>query len=193
MKIKEIKISNFRSIKEAKFTPSSFNVFVGQNNHGKSNLFEAVEWFYNGKGNIQEIRHCDSIAEEHVEVEIVFSDVQDGLAQISNETNQEKLRKVLGNATEMKVKRSSASTKDRLLYNTQKDEWKKQPTGADPAFNNCIPRFEFIEATKNFKDASAYKTTTPIGQMLSGLVSETLEKDDDYRNFVEQFEKLFGG
>ena len=54
MKIKEIRINNFRSIKEVVVNPSRFNVLVGQNNHGKSNFFEAVEWFYGGKGNIDE-------------------------------------------------------------------------------------------------------------------------------------------
>lgn len=192
MKIKEIRIKNFRSIKDATVNPARFNVLVGQNNHGKSNFFEAIEWFYSGKGNLDEIRHCDAEPNEHVEVEVVFDDVQAGILSIASEDNQKKLLNILGSSDEMKIKRSSESVKDRLFYNPAKDEWKKQPMGADPAFNNVIPRFEFIEATKNFKDVSAYKNTTPIGQMLSGLVSETLEKDPEYQAFVAQFEKLFG-
>jgi len=191
MKISEIRISNFRSLKYVVVTPHAFNIFVGQNNHGKSNLFEAVEWFYGGKGDIQELKHCDAGSED-IEVEVTFSDAQEGIEQISNESNQTKLKKVLGDSVTMRIKRSSKSPKDRLLYNPISTEWKKQPTGADSAFNNCIPRFEFIEATKNFKDVSAYKNTTPIGQMLSGLVSETLNKDSEYKQFREQFERLFG-
>lgn len=192
MKIKEIRIKNFRSIKEVTVNPARFNILVGQNNHGKSNFIEAIEWFYNGKGNIEEIRHCDAASDEFIEVEVVFDDVQAGIPHISNETNQQKLRNILGESDEMRIKRTSEATKDRLLHNPVKNEWKKQPTGADAAFNNAIPRFEFIEATKNFKDVSAYKNTTPIGQMLSGLVAETLEKDPEYQVFVAQFEKLFG-
>ncbi|WP_168926775.1 ATP-dependent nuclease [Nitrincola schmidtii] len=192
MKIKAILIKNFRSIKDVVLTPSKFNILVGQNNHGKSNFFEAIEWFYNGKGDIFEIRHCDASSDEEVEVEIVFGDVQAGIAHITNEENQKKLRSILGDSDEMRVKRSSKSSKDRLIYDQSKSAWKKQPMGADSAFNNGIPRFEFIEATKNFKDVSAYKNTTPIGQMLSGLVAETLEKDTEYQAFVAQFERLFG-
>src|SRR5690606_26314369 len=48
MKITEIKIDNFRSIKHTKFTTTDFNIFVGQNNCGKTNFFEAVEFFFNG-------------------------------------------------------------------------------------------------------------------------------------------------
>jgi len=191
MRIHKIIITNFRSLKNVVVEPHEFNIFVGQNNHGKSNLFEAIEWFYAGKGDIQEYKHCDA-GTEHVEVEVVFSGVQEGVEQISNETNQAKLRNVLGDSDTMRIKRSSESPKDRLIYNPTSNKWKKQPTGADSAFNNCIPRFEFIEATKNFKDVSAYKNTTPIGQMLSGLVSETLNKDDEYKQFREQFERIFG-
>ncbi len=43
MRIEKITIKNFRSIKEAIINPQRFNIFVGQNNHGKSNLFEAIE------------------------------------------------------------------------------------------------------------------------------------------------------
>ena len=44
MKIKSILVKNFKSIREAYINTSSFNVFVGQNNHGKTNLFQAIEW-----------------------------------------------------------------------------------------------------------------------------------------------------
>lgn len=191
MRIDEITIKNFRSIKEATINPQRFNIFVGQNNHGKSNLFEAIEWFYTGKGNIQDIKHCDA-EDESIEVEIKFSGVQEGIKHISNSTNQEKLKKVLDTTDVMCVRRTSKSAKDRFLYNPKTKDWKKQPTGADSAFNNCMPRFEFIEATKNFRDVSAYKNTTPIGQMLGGLVEETLEKDDEYKDFIKQFDRLFG-
>lgn len=45
MKITRIRIENFRSIKETEFITSDFNIFVGQNNCGKTNFFEALEFF----------------------------------------------------------------------------------------------------------------------------------------------------
>jgi AAA15 family ATPase/GTPase len=50
MKIREIRIENFRSIKRTDFKTSDFNIFVGQNNCGKTNFFEALEFFFNGMG-----------------------------------------------------------------------------------------------------------------------------------------------
>jgi putative ATP-dependent endonuclease of the OLD family len=38
MKIKSIYIKNFRSIEEQSIELDKFNLFVGQNNHGKTNF-----------------------------------------------------------------------------------------------------------------------------------------------------------
>jgi len=191
MRIKNIQIRNFRSIKHAEIESADFNVFVGQNNHGKTNIFEAIEWFYSGKGDIREIRHSGCENDDEVFVEIIFSDIQDGISRITNSDNQSKLRNIIGDTDDMRVCRSSKSAKDRLLYHPSINEWKKQPAGADSAFNNCIPRFEFVEATKSLKEVSQFKNTTPIGQMLSAVVEEVLEKDEAYRQFRSSFEKLF--
>lgn len=191
MKIIEIYIKNFRSIKEVKIKPNSFNVMIGRNNHGKTNFFSAVEWFYSGgRVDVDSIRHCDA-GTETVEVEITFGNVQKSLQYISNQDNQTKLKSILGDSDIMKVKRTSDNPQQRLIYNPIENTYQKQPTGADSAFNNCIPRFEFIEATKNLKDVTAYKNTTPIGQMLSGVITGVLEKDKDYQKFRNQFERLF--
>jgi putative ATP-dependent endonuclease of the OLD family len=55
MRIGKIRIENFRSIKSADIQSSEFNIFVGQNNHGKTNLFEALDWFHTGAGDPDQI------------------------------------------------------------------------------------------------------------------------------------------
>ena len=45
MKIKRIKIKNYKSIKEIDiFLSPAVNVFIGENSVGKSNIFSAIEW-----------------------------------------------------------------------------------------------------------------------------------------------------
>lgn len=45
MRIKRVKIQNYKSIKELDFTPSiKLNVFIGENGVGKSSIFEAINW-----------------------------------------------------------------------------------------------------------------------------------------------------
>ena len=46
MKIKSIKIHNYRSIKDAEFMLDDYNVLVGANNSGKTNILTALRIFY---------------------------------------------------------------------------------------------------------------------------------------------------
>lgn len=193
MKIKTISVQNFRSLKNVVIEAAAFNVFVGQNNHGKTNLFQSVEWFYSGKGEIDDIRHVDAAPGEEVVVEIEFSDIQEGISRISNTDNQTKLRNIIGAADTMKIKRSSVAPKERSLLHPGNGQWKKQPTGTDSAFNNCIPRFEFVETTKSLKEVSAYKKNTPIEQMLGAVIAEKLSKDPAYEAFHKAFDGFFQG
>lgn len=190
MRISHIHIENFRSIEKVDFQPMAFNVLVGQNNHGKTNVFKALEWFYGGKGELNEIRSTFSPNGEIV-VELTFSGVQDGIKQISNAENQTKLRAIVETSDIMRVRRTTGDPKARYVFHPKTNEWKKQPTGTDPAFNNCIPRFEFIEATKHLKDVSGYSSKTPIGQILGGVLTGILEGDEEYKKFKASFEAVF--
>src|SRR5690554_3822599 len=148
MKISRITIKNFRSLLDVTFVPSGFNILVGRNNHGKSNVFEAIEWFYFGKGELTDIRHAKAPADVEVVVEIDFSGAQAGLEQISNKENQQKLKNILGESDLLRVRRTSSDPKTRFVHNDREDRWQKQPTGVDSAVNNCIPRFEFVLTDK---------------------------------------------
>ena len=199
MRIESIRIKNFRSYEDTKLDCSPFNILVGRNNHGKSNFIEALEWFYTGKSAPNEIRRNGSNNEppnnEPIEVEVTFSNVQEGLKEISNTANQEKIRNIINEHDVLRVRRSSSSDpKKREIQNPSTSEWQVQPCGADSTFNNCIPRFEFVQTTKNLKEIAAYKSTSPIGQLLSGLLQSVLNKDDssEFKDFLEKFDALFG-
>src|ERR1035437_6133461 len=127
MKIKTVTVTNFRSLRSVVLEAASFNVFVGQNNHGKTNLFQAIEWFYSGKGEVAEIRHVDAGPKDEVMVEVEFVGVKDGIGRISNEDNQTKLRNIFGESDTMHVRRSSAAPRERLLLHPTTKQWKKQP------------------------------------------------------------------
>lgn len=53
MKIKKIKISNWRSIKDLDINLQDLSIFIGQNNNGKSNVLNSILFFFG------EIKHTD--------------------------------------------------------------------------------------------------------------------------------------
>lgn len=191
MKISKITVLKFRSIHEAGFECKDFNVFVGQNNCGKTNFFEAIEWFYNGTTksvNLKDISFARN-TENEIIVEIEFSGAQDGIAKMKNEANGSKIKTVIKESETITVKRSSIDNKRKIIIDG--NEIEKLPTGFDAAFNDFLPRFEYISTKQYFDSVAKYAKTTPIGIMLSGVLATILEKNPQYKKFQEQFTELF--
>lgn len=81
MKIRELHIHNWRSIKDIDIYFEHMMVFIGQNNHGKSNILTAILFFF-GEINCDELDFCNGCDELYVE--LVF----DGLDDIDKKTFQ---------------------------------------------------------------------------------------------------------
>lgn len=192
MHIKRIVVDNFCSIKHADISPKPLNVFVGQNNHGKTNLFEAVSWFYSGKGSIDNLRFGRS-GTEIVAVEIELDGVQEGLARMRNERNRQSIMNAIGKTDTLRVRRTSRDGgKTRNIFLADKNEWlEKNPSGFDTAFNDFLPVFEYVDTKITLEDVSKYGRSTPIASMLSGVLTAILETSKKYQEFKTTFSELF--
>ena len=118
MKISEIEISNWRSIKNVRITFQDLMILIGQNNHGKSNVLNALLYFF-GEIKPQELDfNHDS---EELYVEVTF----DGL--VANELST--FSKYVTADQKIKVRRT-ATKSGSLIYQgyTQSpiDEWLKE-------------------------------------------------------------------
>lgn len=193
MRISKIRVKNFRSIKEAEIIPSAFNIFVGQNNHGKTNFFEAIDWFFSGprKGEgLDIIRFRGASADEEVSVDVEFTGAQEGAQKMKNEGNKTKISGLIGESDVITIRRTSATDpkKRTLIIN---GEEKKNPAGFDSALNDFLPSFEYVSTLINPMDVTKFKANTPISNMLSGVLAAILEQDEKYAEFKKKFEELF--
>jgi len=78
MKMRWLHIRGFRSIRDISFDIDDFLCFIGQNNHGKSNIFQALDLFFSSgtKGIIPAIFfRCPSETECEVVIEAKFEDL----------------------------------------------------------------------------------------------------------------------
>ncbi|WAB90172.1 AAA family ATPase [Pseudomonas citronellolis] len=193
MRITKITIQNFRSIQHAEFTPSVFNVFAGQNNHGKTNFFEAIEWFYTGSGDLGQIAYRRDRANE-VSVEIEYSGILAGIDAVKNEGTRTKFSNFADGRDVLRVIRTSREPSKRLLWDEGKGEWTaKNFAGFDKAFNDCVPRLQYVATRARLSDVSKWGKKTPIGEMLSGVLNAILETSAPYRDFKAKFDELFTG
>lgn len=191
MKITKISIRNFRSIRSADIDCTNFNIFVGQNNAGKTNLFEAIEWFFNGtsrQANLSDLRF-QRRPENKMEVSITFEGAQEGVRKMKHEGNRKKLLNTLGESDEVTIIRRCKNDRKRSVI--VGGEEKKPGTGFDRALNDFLPKFEYIH-TKQYYDAVArFTQKTPVGIMLSEVLNTILEENEQYQNFQETFRQLF--
>lgn len=191
MRITKIAIENFRSIEHAEITPTEFNILVGQNNHGKTNFFEAIEWFYNGSGDLGEIVYRRD-PNKDVSVELEYVDIQSGIEAVKNEKTKESFRKFAGDRNVIRVIRRKSDQGKRALWDEEKGEWsQKNFAGFDKAFNDCLPRLQYVATTTRLAEISKYGRKTPIGEMLSGVLTAIMETSPAYREFREKFDDLF--
>lgn len=189
MRISKIIVENFRSIERVELTVNHFNVLAGQNNHGKTNLFEAIEWFYTGSGNIEDIRFKHEGGRE-VLVEIEYEDAQSAIDDITNETTKTKFSNLLAGRDVVRFRRTSAESK-RQIWDEGKEKWLDNFSGFDKALNDCVPRLQYVSTRTSLTDVSKWGKKTPIGEMLSGVLTAILETSEQYREFKEKFDELF--
>lgn len=193
MKIISIEIKNYRSIKEAKITNlNDFNIFVGQNNHGKTNIFEAIEWFFSGTRKNEQLDSLRYNLDKNNVIEVVLEldGLQEGLTRMKNSKNASTLKKISGDS--IKIRRTSNNeAKKREVFNNESKSWEDSGTGFDKALDDLLPRFEYIDTHKSFEEVSAYKKTSPIGILLSAFLANIIETDAKYIQFQNLFNEVF--
>lgn len=188
MKISKIIVENYRSIKRVEVELNKFSIFIGQNNHGKTNFFEAIEWFYNAKSSEEE-EHCQKDTASKIQVEICFDDVSTSdIDKLTTDANKTKIRNILGESTSFSVIKSSSDHKRSYFVN---GEDKGNPQGLDTAINEFLPKLEYVNTKIRLDDVSKYKDKNPIGTMLSGVLTAIIETSQDYIEFKRTFTKLF--
>lgn len=187
MKISKIKIQNYRSIESCELVLNDFNVFVGQNNHGKTNFLEAIDWFYNAKSSPDNIKFKQDKDREIV-VEIEYTNVKHGLSTMKNEKNKTTIQKNIEGLDTIIVRKSSKDHKRVFIID---GEEKATGAGFDNALNDFLPFLEYINTKIRLEDVSVYKSTSPISKMLSGVLSAIIEENPKYADFEEKFRDLF--
>lgn len=190
MRIDSIEIKNFKSVRYAEIKPANFSSFVGQNNHGKTNLFDAIEYFYDGLGRsqrIEDIRFNDGNTDE-VSVKIVFSDLTGNIDSMLNDKNRVSIKNALGDNNQIAFSRVNG---DKLQVEIAGTVLEKNPLGIDNATKDFLPRLEYIDTKKYFDDVGKYDKKTPVGIMLSSVLETVIEKSTEYSQLKEKFIKLF--
>jgi len=186
MKITRIEVENFKSIKKYDFEIADFNIFVGQNNHGKTNLFDAIDWFDSGKTQPSNFHNHKS--DLIIKVRIHYKEVKSAIDELENEAYKTAIKNVVGEFDEFIIEKTSEDDKRSIIVD---GENKGNPRGFDSALNYFLPKIEYVTTKIRLGDVSGYKTKSPIAEMLSGVLVDVIEHDEKYKDFIKLFDEIF--
>jgi predicted ATP-dependent endonuclease of OLD family len=186
MKITRIEIENFRSIEKYDFLVKDFNVFVGQNNHGKTNLFDALDWFDSGKTDRANYRNHDATLP--IKVRVHFSQVQETLLSLPEGAYRTAIQNVLHEHDSLIVEKTSEDDKRALIINKNRIT---NPRGFDSALNYFLPKIVYVTTKHRLSDVASYKAKSPIAEMLGDVLVDMVDHEPKYRDFLDLFNDLF--
>jgi hypothetical protein len=186
MRISRLKVSRYRSLEEVDIDLQELNTFTGKNNHGKTNLFGAIEWLYNARESPPELYFLQDKTKP-ITVTLHYQDVSAADLATLTDTHRSRIEGLLAGETEFAVTKSSSDHK--RAYVVQGIN-RGNPTGIEAAMSPFLPRLEYIKSDTKLEDITQYKTTSPVAAMLADLM-ETWAAGEEYAKFDEQVHKIF--
>lgn len=203
MYISKITLHNFKGFKgdhEFNFD-KGINFLVGNNNCGKSTLFQAIDFLQNGKNEEDYITKNLSSEDEYTSVAVEFSG-----QNISKLVEQEHLKKYKnylindGDNTKLLIMRSSKETiitqsgKEKTLsikqirvFNPKNDQF-ENPSGIDSTISALFDA-QFVWADTRSDEVLDFSRTKICGRIIEKVVLEQVK--DSWKEFQESHAKTF--
>ncbi|EKE16328.1 MAG: hypothetical protein ACD_11C00020G0033 [uncultured bacterium] len=205
MYISKIKLHNFKGFKDDHeiLFDKGVNFFVGDNNCGKSSVFEAIDFIRTKKDRSEVITKTESEEDGFVSVEIEFKgeDIEsiikiDALKKYKAyiiDADGEKSLRVVRSSEETEItqdgKKKKLDIKNVRVFNPITNQF-ENPTGMDNTITALFDA-QFVWADTNSGDISDFAKTK-----ISGKIINTITKDfiisETWKNFQNSHKETFG-
>jgi predicted ATP-dependent endonuclease of OLD family len=204
MFIHKLKVRNFKcfgndlaplifNIPDGRTLGSGLNIFVGENNTGKSTVFEIIDFLRDStKKSISDIINKNANDGEDVSVELTFyGKVNDVIDHFSQDNKVSVFKKYVYDYEDkecFRLLRSSENTKAIQLWDKDIQEFKNE-SGIDAPLKKLFET-NFVWSDTNPNDQMSFGPTTICGHLLKEISKKFIETED-FRDFSEQFHKTF--
>ncbi|WP_263478726.1 ATP-binding protein [Cysteiniphilum sp. JM-1] len=198
MHIHKVKISNFKGYFDQQFEfsipngrkGSGLNILVGENNTGKSTIFEAISFVRNGVSDISQI--VNKNANSSAQVDLTFTgDIKQILESFAQEKKIDTLGKLIYDQNGVgffQISRNTDEEKKIKVWN-ESDQSFANPSGIDAVIKGIF-ELNFVWADTNPNDQAKFGASTVCGKLLKGI-STALHDQSEYKAFKESFHKIF--
>lgn len=204
MFIKSICLSNFKGfigdnhqvnfkIPDGRTAGSGLNIFIGENNSGKSSIFEAVNFLRNGikEDDVHRIKSklSDGTQPNEACVELAFcGNIQNAILCFAPENKQQTFNNAIDDEQRLKAKRDTASCKKLYLWKNELQRYENS-TGIDAPFKTLFET-NFIWADTNPNDEATFGSATLCGLLLKEIAQAHINSPA-YQRFRESFNEVF--
>lgn len=207
MLIKSIELKNFKGFKSTNNKldfnlpngnpGSGLNVFIGENNCGKSTVFEALNYLKDGTRKEAKTLINKNATENEFYVELSFcGNIEETIDNYSQQNKIDVFKSLISDGI-LRTKRTGSiiETEEAQKKITKIELWdnKKEifenKTGIDAPFKKLYDN-NFIWADTNAEDEAKFGTSTICGQLLKEL-AETHTHSQEYKGFSNEFHKIF--
>jgi len=197
-----MKLNNFKCFKsevdplnfatpDGSSSGSGLNIFVGENNTGKSTIFEALDIVRNGipRGKTtNDLRSKGASSADEMSITIDFGgDITSVIDAYAQKNKQAVIKKYVNDNT-MRIVRSSNNEKELFLWDHSSAEFKNE-SGIDAPIKKLF-ELDFIWADTNPNDEAKFGATTICGKLLKEI-SKSFEATDEFETFQGAHDEAF--
>lgn len=193
MKIKQIEIHNFRSIKSAKFKLNDYSLLMGENNAGKSNVFRALRIFYEDNLKYDEKTDFPKFQTDDNEswIEIEYKTNADEQETLKDEYKDEngilKVRKILKTQND-KFKPLIKSNQSNIFAYKNGELSTNYFYGAKNISQSKLGKVIFIPEISKVDDNLKMSGPSPLREMINFVVKKVITKSESFNKLNQSFE-----
>ncbi len=181
MRIKEVRVRNFRSLKNICVSCDKLTVIIGPNNAGKSSFLKALEIFFNTSAEYQLEDFYNNNTNEPIEITVTFTDLdQEQREEFRDLIEDNKL--VITKRCEYSVQKSKSNQKYYKRNGEKIDDSRIKKLLKD--------KFLLIPAVREAsEDATESKKGTVLYELMKLTVKEVLSNNDEFKEKEKQIKK----
>ena len=184
MKVKEIEISNFRSIAHCKIEFPDLIALIGENNAGKSNIINALKLFLNENKADKETDYL--VTDNPIEITIHFTNLTAHEQEMITDTHR--------TGDDFIVKKSYPYNDNAITTSVKEaGETDMSPRGPQNILADTLPELYILPAIKEIPNEIKMTSTTNFGKLLSDVIDNTAEGFETADSLLTQLKEFFEG
>lgn len=169
---------------------SGLNIFIGENNSGKSTIFEAISFLRDEIKEVERLKNkqADNTQPNEASVELTFCGNVEGV--IGQFAPDNKKKALLNSVVNQKIvaRRCTDNYKELVLWSEESKAF-NNVTGISAPFKKLFEN-NFIWADTNPSNEASFGTSTMCGVLLKEI-ARAHENTDEYRKFIVSFDAVF--